>query len=113
MTKKSISEYAHVADSVSLKSIDGKPFTIVSVEDSNYEDNGKMTPGVKITTKERFEVDGKEVNKFHTTRTAIVTKLTMTGLRQDLQKGDTVGPVICRLQKPTKGTKDYWALVEA
>ena len=107
-----ISQYAKVADSKSLKSIDGKSFTIVKVEDSDYEDEGKITPGVKITTKESFEVEGEKFNKFHTTRTAIMTKLKTQQLRDDLVSGKTIGPVKCNLVKAIRGGKDYYDLID-
>lgn len=112
MANKSISEYASKSDSVSLKGIDGKKFTIAAIEDSNYEDDGNVTEGVKITTKESFEVDGSKVNKFHTTRTAVVNKLRSQDLRDDLKLGHTIGPMMCKLVPSKKGGKDYWDLVE-
>jgi len=107
-----ISQYAKVADSKSLKSIDGKSFTIVKVEDSDYEDEGKITPGVKITTKEAFDVEGEKYNKFHTTRTAVMTKLKDQKLRGDLEIGKVIGPMKCSLVKAIRGGKDYYDLVD-
>ena len=46
------SEYASTGDSAGLTTIDGKQFTITAVEDSPYENNGDVTQGIKITTKE-------------------------------------------------------------
>ena len=111
MTQK-ISTYATVADSQSLKKIDGKSFTITAVEDSDYEDEGVTYKGVKITTKEKFELEGEKVSKFHTTRFAVVSKLGSAQLREDLKNGIEVGPMMCKLTKPTKGTKDYFDLVD-
>lgn len=110
MTQKSISQYESVGDSKSLKEIDGQSFTIVKVEESNYDDQ----PGVKITTAEGFNmIDGEEYNKFHTTRHAIVKKLSDEKLRADLESGVKIGPVKCEKQKAkTKGVQDYWMLVD-
>ena len=107
-----ISQYAKISDSKSLTSIDGKAFTIVKVEDSNYEDEGKTTPGLKITTKESFDVDGEKFNRFHTTRIAVVNKLKSPQIRQDLEAGKTIGPIRCELVKAIKGKKDYYDLVD-
>jgi len=111
-TKMDISKYKSAGDSVSLKKIDGQKFTIVKVEDSNYEEDGKVTEGVKITTEETFTIDGKMWNKFHTTRIAIVRILQNPELRKDLEKGGSMNPVICKSVHPPKG-KDYWDLVPA
>jgi hypothetical protein len=113
MTTKDISQYASVSDSKSLTQIDGKSFTIVAVEDSNYEDEGKTTEGVKLTTSESFDVDGESFNKFHTTRIAVVNKLKLKTLRDDLNLGHKIGPVVCKMVEPKKGKKPYYDLVKA
>jgi len=100
MTQRTAADYKTVGDSVSLKKIDGKEFTIVAVEDSNYDDQ----KGVKITTKESF--DG--VNKFHTTRFAI-TKFFDEKVRKDLSEGIQIR-VHTELTKSKSGGKDYWVL---
>lgn len=120
---KSFDEYQSAGDSISLKEIGEKPFTIVGVEDSDYEEGKTKTPGVKIQTKETFEKkDGEEVNKIHTTRTAIVSKLYSVDaegkpanqkILGDLAKGEEIGPVKCVLVKAKKGGKDYYDLVAA
>lgn len=112
MANKSISEYALTGDSANLKSIDGKSFTIAEVMDSDYDDNGTMVPGVKITTKESFEIEGEKWDKFHTTRSVIVKDLQKSDKREDLKQGNTIGPVKCELQKSKQGKNDYWILVE-
>lgn len=109
MTK--ISTFETTSNSISLAKIGMKPFTIVSVENSDYEegtgDNKTSTPGVKITTAEEFE----GVNVLHTTRTAIVSKLTAAAVLEALQVG-SIGPVKC--VKATSGNgKDYFKLVDA
>jgi hypothetical protein len=113
MTNRSIADFKHESDSVSLTKLEGKLFTIVAVEDSNYEDSGNVSQGVKITTKERHLVDGEPRNKFHTTRTAIVNKLRDPAVREALANGDTIGPVKAQLQKAKKGGKDYFDLIPA
>ena len=111
------SEYA-TGGSASLKEIDGKSFTITAVEDSPYEDSGKVTPGIKITTKETFDIEGEEFNKFHTTRDVIVKKLSSVDgegnpanqkLINALAEGEEIGPVKC---EKAKGKK-YFILVDA
>ncbi len=111
MTTK-ISAYATVADSQSLKKIDGKSFTITAVEDSDYEDKGETHKGVKITTKEKFDLEGEKVSKFHTTRIAVVSKLGSTQLREDLKNGIEIGPMVCEEVKSKTGGKDYIDLVD-
>ena len=108
-----ISQYAKAGDSKSLTSIDGKSFTIVKIEDSDYDDNGQVTPGLKITTKETFDIEGEKFNKFHTTRIAIVNKLKDKQIRDDLLGGKTIGPVMCEMTKAIRGGKPYFDLVDA
>jgi len=92
---KSFSDY-DTSDSISLAKIDGKAFTIVGVVDSAYTEQGKEPkPGVKITTKEQFKVDGKEWNVFHTTRETVVKALTDDTIRADLASGEEIGLVKC------------------
>ncbi len=123
-----ISDYAKVSDSASLTNLDGKAFSIVGVEDSNYEesvevseefpDGKKVTQGIKITTKMEYDVtdkDGntKKFNKFHTTRTAIVSKLAKKQkIREDIDKGTVIGPVVCKKSPSKKGGLPYFELVD-
>ena len=58
------------ADSRSLSYLDDREFTIIGVERKDYDEN----KGIKITTKEDFDIEGEIINKFHTTRQAIVGK---------------------------------------
>lgn len=51
--------------------IDGQVFTITKVDRKDYDE----TPGVVITTKEVFPIEGEPFSKFHTTRKALVGKL--------------------------------------
>jgi hypothetical protein len=98
---------------VSLAKLNNAPFTIVTVEDSNYEDAGKVSEGVKLTTKETFTIDGEKRNKFHTTRTAIVNRLRNPELRRALAEGKTIGPVKTESVKAKKGGKPYYDLIDA
>lgn len=123
MTQKNISQYHQTeSDSISLTKIDGQKFTIVKVDDSDYEDKGKKSRGVKITTQEDFKVDGIPHNRFHTTRMLVVGKLghideegkpMNVGLHADLERGDTIGPMICKEIIAKKGGTNYFDLVEA
>lgn len=109
-----LSEYKTHGDSISLSKLaaDSK-FNIVAIEDSDYNDDGKVTPGVKITTAEFFNIEGGNWNKFHTTRIAIVNRLKNPKLRADLQMlGARLGPLVCKQVKPKQGTKSYFDLVE-
>lgn len=112
MTKQ-IGEYESVSDSVSLAKLKGQKFTIVKVEDSDYQKGATITKGVKITTLESFDIDGTKQNKFHSTRKAIVNKLSNEKLREDLIKGEKIGPVYCELVKAKQGGDDYYELKDA
>jgi len=100
-TNLKMSDFEQASDSKSLRTIDGKPFTIVKVEDSTYDDQ----PSVRITTKESFKIDDIETNKFHTTREVIVKALKSETLRGKLLD-KPLGPVKC--VKPDE--KKYWLL---
>ena len=108
-----IGDYETPSDSKSLTKLDGKSFTILNVEDSAYKEGDKSTPGVKITTKESFDIDGEKWNKFHTTRKAVVSKLTNEAIRDDLLHGKEIGPVKCESVKSKTGGKPYFDLVDA
>lgn len=112
------SEYASTGDSASLGKIDGEAFTITAVEDSPYTEGDNVTQGIRITTKESFDVDGEEFNKFHTTRKVLVGKLSPIDgegkpanqkLHDALAEGEEIGPVKC---EKAKGKK-YIILVDA
>jgi hypothetical protein len=106
-----ISDFETKSDSISLAKVDGKSFTITGVERSDYEEgtgeNRTSTAGVKITVAEDF--DG--VNVLHTTRTAVVSKLTSGAVIEALKTG-SIGPVKCVKAKSGNG-KDYFKLVDA
>lgn len=110
-----MSQFDQVSDSVSLAKIEGKSFTIVKIEDSNYEQNGEVTKGVKITTKESFIVEGTvdQQNKFHTTRKTLVNKLNDEKLRTAVNGGQPLGPVKCDKVTAKKGGNPYYVLVDA
>lgn len=101
-----------MGDSVSLAKIGDKAFTITSIEDSDYTQGEMVTKGVKITTKETFEIEGNFVNKFHTTRVAIVKKFSNEKLRSDVNNGNALGPVKCISEKSVSG-KSFYNLVDA
>lgn len=102
------------SDSINLSEIGDKEFTILAVVDSDYTaKDGKVSKGVKISTSETWEKeDGTEVSKLHTTRRAVVNKLTDADLRKALDDGDTF-KVKCPLEKvkATGGGMDYFDLV--
>ena len=79
------------SDSISLKELGDTPFTIVGIEESNYEEAGKEpTPGVKIeTTEEWTKEDGNKVKKIHTSRRAIVSKLLDADFLKAIEGGET------------------------
>jgi hypothetical protein len=100
-------------NSASLAKIGERSFTITFVEDSNYTQGEIVTSGVKITTKETFDVDGNQMNKFHTTRVAIVNRFKNEKLREDINnKQIPLGPVKCISEKSASG-KSFYNLVDA
>ena len=107
-----LADYASIGDSVSLAKIDNKAFTITFIEDSDYTQGNEVTKGVKITTKETFEIEGTLINKFHTTRVAIVKKFNNEKIRIDVNNGNSLGPVKCVLEKSASG-KNFFNLVDA
>ena len=89
-----------------MKAIDGKVFTITSVARKDYDD----TPGIVITTKAVFPVDGEDTpfSKFHTTRKALVGKFlnddgTVTKLANDINGGGELK--VKTVSKPTQDGK--------
>ena len=100
-------------NSASLAKIGEQSFTITFVEDSDYTQGDVVTKGVKITTKEMFDVDGNQMNKFHTTRVAIVNRFKNEKLREDINnKQVPLGPVKCISEKSASG-KSFYNLVDA
>ncbi len=99
-------------DSVSLAKIDGQSFTITHIEDSNYSQGDDVTRGVKLTMKEFFSVDGNQMNKFHTTRVAIVKKFSNQKLRDDINSSKETLCVKCISEKSSSG-KSFFNLVDA
>ena len=95
-----------------MAKIGDKAFTITFIEDSDYTQGDQITKGVKITTKETFEIEGNFVNKFHTTRVAIVKKFSNEKLRSDVNNGNYLGPVKCVSEKSASG-KSFYNLVDA
>ena len=71
----------HTSSIKSLSYLDNREFTIIGVERKDYDEN----KGIKIATSEDFVIEGKKINKFHTTRQAIVRKfLNDTGEPTDI-----------------------------
>ncbi|AFS82748.1 hypothetical protein [Candidatus Nitrosopumilus sediminis] len=96
-----------------MAKIGDQSFTITFVEDSDYTQGEIVTKGVKITTKEMFEIDGNHFNKFHTTRVAIVNRFKNEKLREDINiKQIPLGPVKCISEKSASG-KSFFNLVDA
>ena len=79
----------------------------MAIEDSGY----KGTPGVKITTAEVFEVEGKPWNKFHTTRELIVEACKSETLRNALAAGKRFKPVYCKAV-PREGKNTYYEFAD-
>ena len=62
--------------------------------------------------KENFSIDGNQMNKFHTTRVAIVKKFSNQKLRDDINSGSETLHVKCVLEKSTSG-KNFLNLIDA
>ena len=100
----------HTSGIKSLSYLDDREFTIIGVERKDHDEN----KGIKITTKEEFDIEGKKINKFHTTRQAIVRKfLNDTGEPTDLfnaiNQPDNSLKVKIFMRKSASG-KDYFDL---
>jgi len=106
--KLNLSDFVETGDATNLSRLDDKTFTIVAVQDRPYDD----TPGVAVTTKETFEFDGKKYNKFYTTRTAIVSKLTNAKLREYLVNGNELGLLRMVSRVSPKSHRTYFDLEE-
>jgi len=108
-----LADYQIIGDSASLAKLDGKSFTIVHIETSDYTQGEEVSPGVKITTKESHNIDGTTINKFHTTRVAVVRALKNPQIREDVNNGmKHLGPVKCVSEKSAAG-KSFFNLVDA
>ena len=96
-------------DSYSLTALGEEPFTIEHVEDSSYTDEHGTKPGVRITTKEEFKIDGVNYHKFHTTRNVLVKTLTREDVRRDINDdGNPLGPVWCKKVQPKGKGQPYY-----
>jgi len=95
-----------------LAKIDDRIFTITYIEDSDYIQGDEVTKGVKITTQETFDIAGNSINKFYTTRVAIVKKFNNEQLRKDVNSGNPLGPVKCISEKSASG-KNFFNLIDA
>jgi len=101
-----------ISNSASLAKIDGQSFTITQIEDSDYTQGDEVTKGVKLTMKESFAIEGNQMNKFHTTRVAIVKKFSNQKLREDINSGKETLHVKCVSEKSASG-KNFFNLVDA
>ena len=95
-----------------MAKIDDKIFIITHIEDSDYTQGTEVTKGVKITTKETFDIAGNYINKFYTTRVAIVKKFNNEQLRKDVNNGNPLAPVKCISEKSASG-KNFFNLIDA
>ena len=107
-----LADFQTVGDSISLAKLGDTPFTVLKVEDSDYTQGDVVTKGVKLTTKEFFDIDGKEHNKFHTTRVAIVKRFSDSSIRDSINSGTPLGQVKCVSAKAANG-KDFFNLIDA
>ncbi|MEX0863023.1 hypothetical protein [Nitrosopumilus sp.] len=96
-----------------MAKIGEQSFTVIFIEDSDYTQGENITKGVKVTTREEFSVDGSKINKFHTTRVAIVNRFRNDKIRDDINnKHIPLGPVKCISEKSASG-KNFFNLVDA
>jgi len=108
-TEMKLSDFGSSGNATSLKALDTKgAFTIINVVDSAYDD----TPGVRLTTKEKFQVDGSDYNEFYTTRKAIVDTLSKAEMREGFKNGKTLRVKI-DTEISKSNHKPYFVLREA
>ena len=105
-----LSEFVSAGDSRSLSYLDDREFTIIGVERKDYDEN----KGIKIATSEDFDIEGEKVNKFHTTRQAIVGKFLNdagepTRLFNAINQPDKTLKVKIFMKKSASG-RDYYDL---
>ena len=94
-----------------MAKIDNKAFTVTLIEDSDYTQDDDVTKGVKFTTKETIEIEGNFINKFYTTRVAIVKKFNNEKLRADVNNGNSLGP-IKRVSEKSISAKNFFNLID-
>lgn len=107
-----LADFQTAGDSISLAKIGEQPFTVTKVEDSDYTQGDQVTKGVKLTTKESFEIEGKTHCKFHTTRVAIVKRFSDRAIRDSINGGNPLGQVKCISATAANG-KNFFNLVDA
>ncbi len=107
-----LADFQTIGDSASLAKIGDKAFTVIKVEDSDYTQGEEVTKGVKITTQETFSIDGKDWNKLHTTRIAVVKRLSQADIKESINGGTPMGPVKCISATAANG-KNFFNLVDA
>ncbi len=101
-----LSDYQSIGDAIGLAKIGAEPFTVIKVEDSQYDGQ----PSILISVKKSIKIDGEEYSKFYTSRKALLDTFSNATLREDLAAGKHLGPVKCVLTKAKGGGKDYWVL---
>jgi len=107
-----LADYQTIGDSASLAKIGEQPFTIINIQDSDYTQGSESTKGVKITTHENFTIDGNTICKFHTTRVAVVQRLSIENLRRDVNvHKKPLGPLKCVSQTAANG-KNFFNLID-
>lgn len=103
--------YESSGDATSLQKIDGKEFTVIHVDQHDYEDNGDTTLGVMFTTQESFEINGEQIRKFYTTRGVITKKFIsqdgLTQLAKDVNEEGAELKVKTITRKSAKGREYY------
>jgi len=107
-----LADFQTIGDSTSLAKGGDKAFTVIKVEDSDYTQGDEVTKGLKLTTKEKFSIDGKDWNKFHTTRIAVVKRLSQADIKESINSGTPMGPIKCVSEKAASG-KNFFNLIDA
>ena len=104
-----LSEFGNNSTATNVSKLGDQAFTITSVKQQPYED----TPGVKLTTSDEYEIDGKKYSEFYTTRTAIVSFLNRPDVVEKLETGNTIGPVKIVKKVSAKTNRTYFVLEDA
>jgi len=55
-----------LGDSASLAKLGDTAFTAIHIEDSDYARGDQVTRGARVTTRERFDIDGHQISRSHT-----------------------------------------------
>ncbi len=106
ISNNKISDYQSTGNAIGLAKIGAEPFTIVDVEDSQYDGS----PSIVIITQKAITVDNTDYIKFYTSRKAVMDILSNEKLREDLKNGKSIGPVKCITTESKSGGNPYWIL---